>query len=175
MSKTGNCTAPRGLAHRLLVLIISFFPAPNALALGVHVGGGHALEGPRPIVAPLLLSPLRWNSHPCLSCSVAARSRAQSNHLSSARPLRQKHAPPPHMMSPTHTKDLTRWCPPSVPPPSTPSVFVLRVCVPPGVLISRRSASFFVSHKTVNASALHSPAHTASRYARPSVVRKEQR
>ena len=130
MSKTGNCTAPRGLAHRLLVLIISFFPAPNALALGVHVGGGHALEGPRPIVAPLLLSPLRWNSHPCLSCSVAARSRAQSNHLSSARPLRQKHAPPPHMMSPTHTKDLTRWCPPSGPPAVYP-LLIHSPCLPP--------------------------------------------
>jgi hypothetical protein len=45
-----------------------------------------------------------------------------------------------------------------------PSMFILRVLASPrrSADLASRSAFFFVAHKTVNASALHSPAHTAS-------------
>ena len=72
VSKTGTCTASRGHAHRPLVPIVSFFPALNAEVHGLHMGGGHSLEGLQPIVAPPLPSLLRRHSIPCLPCSIAA-------------------------------------------------------------------------------------------------------
>ena len=106
VSKTGTCTASRGHAHRPLVLIVSFFPALNAWAHGLHVGGGHSLWR---AFNPSLRPP----SHPC---SAGTQSHVSLVRLPPAVELNSNHrklfymlhgCPPfliPTHMCPQHTR-----------------------------------------------------------------------
>ena len=117
MSKTGTCTAPRGLAHRLLVHVFPFFPSLNARHTAFMWVEGTLWRVPDPSSRPSFY-PRSAGTHTLVSLDRLPPVAELNPTICPPAPLRQvlsTHSPPPHM-SPTHTKDLTRWCPPSGPP-----------------------------------------------------------